>query len=253
MGNIIENGNYCVYIHTSPSGKMYVGQTSIKPEKRWRNGGAGYLSKKNGRYIQPVFAHAILKYGWDNFEHEIVASNLTKEEADNFEKLLIEKLNTKDSEYGYNLREGGSHGRHSEESRRKIGETQKGKTMSEESKKKISESLKGEKSPLYGTHPSEEARKNMSEAQKKRAREKGFSEEHRRKLSEAQRSMYKCNARKVLQYDLDGNLIKIWDSMGKAARELEISVQNIYNCCRGYSQKANGFIWKYYDDVEIIA
>ena len=35
MGNIIENGNYCVYVHTSPSGKMYVGQTG--KELRIRN------------------------------------------------------------------------------------------------------------------------------------------------------------------------------------------------------------------------
>lgn len=45
MGNIIENGNYCVYIHTSPSGKMYVGQTGLKPEQRWGKDGSRYLSK----------------------------------------------------------------------------------------------------------------------------------------------------------------------------------------------------------------
>ena len=174
MSNVIENGNYCVYIHTSPSGKKYVGQTGVEPEKRWRNGGKGYLAKKNGKYVQPIFAYAIIKYGWDNFEHEIIASNLTKEEADNFEKLLIEKLNTRDSERGYNLREGGSNGGLSEETKKKISEVQKGKAMSEDAKRRISESLKGEKSPLYGTHPSEETRKRMSEAQKKRVKEKGF-------------------------------------------------------------------------------
>ena len=56
--------------------------------------GSGYLIKKNDKYCQPAFASAILKYGWNNFEHEIVANNLTKEEADDFEKLLIKKLNT---------------------------------------------------------------------------------------------------------------------------------------------------------------
>lgn len=89
--------------------KKYVGQIGNNPVRRWGKDGKYYLKKnKNGEYTQRVFAYAILKYGWENFEHEIIASNLTKEEADNFEKLLIEKLNTMDSNYGYNLREGGS-------------------------------------------------------------------------------------------------------------------------------------------------
>ena len=121
MNDVIENGNYCVYVHTSPSGKRYVRQTKLKPERRWGKDGSYYLKKKdNGEYAQRFFAHAIIKYGWESFEHEIVASNLTKEEADNFEKLLIEKLNTMNHLYGYNLREGGSHGTLSEDSRKKI-------------------------------------------------------------------------------------------------------------------------------------
>ena len=30
--------NYCVYKHTSPSGKVYVGITKLKPKYRWNNG-----------------------------------------------------------------------------------------------------------------------------------------------------------------------------------------------------------------------
>lgn len=248
MGNIIENGNYYVYVHTSPSGKKYVGQTGVEPEKRWRNNGKGYLSKKNEKYVQPIFARAILKYGWDNFEHEVIASNLTKEEADNFEKLLIEKLNTTNSKYGYNIREGGSRGGLSEEAKRKISEAHKGKIFSEETRKKLSEAHKGEKSYLYGKHPSEETRRKIGDANKRRI----VSEETKKKLSEIQRSMYKSNARKIMQYDLDGNLIRIWDSMGQAARELAIGKGNIYNCCKEKCKTGCGFIWKYCDDMEMI-
>ena len=38
------------------------------------------------------FWNAIEKYGWDNFDHEIIASNLTLKEANQFETLLITKL-----------------------------------------------------------------------------------------------------------------------------------------------------------------
>ena len=50
--------------------KKYVGQTCQRPEKRWNNG-RGYIENI-------YFWRSIQKYGWDNFEHEVVASNLTK-------------------------------------------------------------------------------------------------------------------------------------------------------------------------------
>lgn len=215
MGNVIENGNYCVYIHTSPSGKMYVGQTGMKPERRWGKNGAYYLKKKDsGEYQQPFLAHAILKYGWDNFEHEIVVSNLTKEEANVFEKLFIKKLNTTNSQYGYNIREGGSHGKLSEESRKKISDALRGKTPSEETRMKMSESHKGRKL-------SEKAKKAFEEAR------------------------IRC---KVIQYSLQGELIKIWDSISEASRCLNIDASSIAKCCKDIYSKTGGFIWKYYED-----
>ncbi len=254
MGNVIENGNYCVYVHTSPSGKMYVGQTKMNPEHRWNNGN-GYLTQKNGSYLQPAFARAILKYGWDNFEHQIIANNLTKEEADNFEKLLINKLNTMDAKYGYNLREGGSNGGLSQETRRKISESTKGekshmygKHLSESTKKKISDSRKGVLS-------SEETRIKISAANKGENNHfygKHHTEESRKKMSESQKGLRMgknhVGARKVKQYDLQGNLLKIWDCMSDAGRELGISNHNIYNCCKDNRKTSGGFIWRYFDD-----
>jgi len=69
--------SWIVYEHISPSGKVYIGITCQKPEKRWKRG-AGYVRTDNH---QPLFANAILKYGWDNIEHKIVATGLTKKEA----------------------------------------------------------------------------------------------------------------------------------------------------------------------------
>ena len=87
---MIENGNYYVYIHTNKiNGKRYVGQSRQAPIKRWHINGTGYKPKKNN---VSRFWNAIEKYGWDNFEHEIIASNLTLKEANQFETLLITKL-----------------------------------------------------------------------------------------------------------------------------------------------------------------
>ena len=117
----IHNGKWTVYVHINKiNGKKYVGITSVKPKYRWGKG-SGY---KN----QPKFYNAIQKYGWNNFEHIIVASNLTQEEANNFEILLIEKLNS--INFGYNVSNGGKglSGFHlTQEQKNKISETHSGK------------------------------------------------------------------------------------------------------------------------------
>ena len=76
-------GSYCVYKHTSTSRKVYIGITKYKPTKRWRNG-KGY--NKNS-----YLCKAIQKYGWDAFNHEIVASLLSKEDAADMEIALFAK------------------------------------------------------------------------------------------------------------------------------------------------------------------
>lgn len=91
--------NWIVYYHQTPSGKFYIGITSNEVEKRWKNG-EGYIGC-------PAFYRAIKKYGWENINHEIIVSSLSKEEASNFEKLLISKLDTTNPKNGYNIKIGG--------------------------------------------------------------------------------------------------------------------------------------------------
>lgn len=93
-----QDNCYSVYIHTSPSHKYYVGITKLKPSQRWGKNGCGY--KMQGFY------NAIQKYGWNNFNHEIVAEHLTEAEACDMEIALIKALNS-DGENGYNNHCGG--------------------------------------------------------------------------------------------------------------------------------------------------
>ena len=97
---IIENGDYSVYFHINKvNGKIYVGITKNVKE-RWRGNGKNYWESCK-------FNNAIKKYGWSNFDHVVFASNLTRDEACNMERILIEKLNTRDDRYGYNMTPGG--------------------------------------------------------------------------------------------------------------------------------------------------
>lgn len=160
--------DYCVYVHVAPNNKHYVRQTGQKFWKRWNNGN-GY---KNGN--QRYFERAIKKYGWDNFEHVILKENLTKEEADYWEKYYINLWDTTNPEKGYNISSGGSHGGFipSQETREKMSKAKKGKKLSEEHKRHLSESQKGKpKGPnlkLKGHSVSEETRRKISEKTKRR-------------------------------------------------------------------------------------
>ena len=134
-----NESTYCIYKHTNKiNNKIYIGQTCQKPETRWRNG-EGY---KTNSY----FYAAIQKYGWDNFDHEILAKELNLDLANLLEVYYIKIYNSNDPNYGYNSQSGGNNYK-----------------MSEEHKNKISEALKGidhhgEKNSMYGKHHSEETK-----------------------------------------------------------------------------------------------
>lgn len=56
---------YIVYLHINKTNnKVYVGITSMAVNNRWREG-KGYIKCE-------IMNRAILKYGWNNFEHIIL-------------------------------------------------------------------------------------------------------------------------------------------------------------------------------------
>lgn len=98
--------NWTIYKHTSPTGKVYVGQTRKEnPNDRWQNG-EGYKSNVD-------FYHDICLYGWDAFTHEILESGITsQEQADKREVYWIKIY--KSFENGYNRTPGGHEGGYSQ-------------------------------------------------------------------------------------------------------------------------------------------
>ena len=73
--------NYSVYKHTFPNGKIYIGITGKPLAQRWKRG----KNYRNNIYM----TRAIEKYGWDNINHEVIESELTKPEAEAKERELI--------------------------------------------------------------------------------------------------------------------------------------------------------------------
>lgn len=139
-------GLFCVYKHTAPNGKVYIGITSKKPIYRWNNGKAYWQNKH--------FNRAINHYGWENFTHEVLLTGLTKEEACLKERELIAYYKSNKQEYGYNRSIGGEHPNEgadvSEETRFKHSLARKGKKMPPEYGEAISRGKKGRSNGLNG-------------------------------------------------------------------------------------------------------
>lgn len=99
--NEIKTRSFKLYAHINRINmKIYIGQTCRENVNvRWSNGN-GY--KRNSH-----FWNAIQKYGWDNFDHVILFEVNTPEEANLCEEYLINKYNTTNPNYGYNILSGG--------------------------------------------------------------------------------------------------------------------------------------------------
>lgn len=222
-----KSGNICaIYLLTNTvNGKIYVGQTWLPLHIRMGKDGSKY---KNSLYL----FSAIQKYGVDKFQYEILVECRDQESADSLEEHFINKYDSRNSQIGYNLKEGGSSGRHSDETRKKISETLKAQAtawsseelakrvasivgwwvgkergpQTEEKKKRTTIFMKGwhtnNQHPMLGKHHSEESLRKISEASKGHP----VSEEHRKSISEAHKMDVGREAA-ILQAYQDGKTI----------------------------------------------
>jgi len=122
---------FLIYKAISPNGKIYIGQTKNLTKRI-------YSHKNNNS----VFSNALKKYGIDNFEWQILNENLTKQQANMWERLWIFVEKSNNREFGYNMTEGGenppiNNKPLSEETKQKISMTLKGHRVSDETKLKM--------------------------------------------------------------------------------------------------------------------
>lgn len=223
------NNNYIVYMHTSPSNKKYIGITSQKPERRWRKNGIGY---KDHLY----FWRAIQKYGWDNFKHDILFIDLTKEEAEQKEVELIAYYNSNNVNFGYNMSIGGESG-------------SKGYKYSEEQRKRMSETRKGEKNGMYGRHHTKEAIEKDREAHLR----ENLSEDTIYKMSIAKKGKKRDRRAVEKQIETISNKVIcvetaiVYNGTKEAGRLNNLDSSSIAKVCRGERKTCGGFHWRYGD------
>ena len=221
---------YFVYCHTNKhNGKMYFGITCRKPEYRWKHG-KGYI--KN-----PYFNSAIKKYGWENFNHKIIASGITREEACKMEKELIKKYNTTNECYGYNLGSGGEHGaegsKRTEKQNRAKSEQMKIRMKQPETVEKIRKNRMGMKF-------SEEHIENLRKSHFGHIPpNKGMKMSERQKLILKEKKRDKMIKVKCL------NTGKIFESIKAASVYMNLQSGNISQVCSGKRKQTGGYAFCY--------
>ena len=193
---------YYVYVHLNPKTKevFYVGIG--KGNRAW--------NKWAGR--NQFWENYVNKYG---FEVELIAENLTRNQAGKIETKLITELG-----------------------RRQIDE---GGTL-------VNRSTGGDGGPTGYTHTEEFKQKLSSDRKGKCTRkERKLSKEAKSKISQKLKSRSVTWGKPVLQFDKHGNFIKEWNNMKDAERET--GAKNIFEVASGYKNQmyksSGGYVWKY--------
>lgn len=184
---------FYVYKYTcKQTGKVYIGQTCREtPAIRAGTNGDRYKSSRK-------FYSAIKKYGWNNFELEILEKDLTLEEADLKEKEYIKLYDSINN--GYNIFDGG----HNKTTSSETKELQRQGQLNKIKENRL----------LYGTSlkPSAiEKLSNMYKGKQFYLKENGATP----------------NAKSVYVYDKDYNFIIEYTSRLKAKNELNISYSKL--------------------------
>ena len=220
-------------IQNTINGKIYIGQ-SIDIELRFKS----HKNKlERGNHDNIHLQKSWRKYGKEKFEFDILCE-CEEEKLNETEEYYIFELMTYNSRIGYNKNYGGSSGRPTEETKKKLSEAGKGRQHTEETKKKMSEAKKGKSF-------SEEHRKKLSENNiwnnKKRC------EEARKKISEAFKGENNPNSKTIVQIDQNTNkIVNTYSGTHEAARQTGFSQGNINACCNNKYCRPGNNIYKGY-------
>lgn len=262
-----------IYKYTSPSGKVYIGQTLneerrrkefLNPQKTY---GGQKIQYARGKYKPENFDYCIL------FEKEYDDVSIATKELNELEISYIKEYDSVKN--GYNISIGGESIRavmQDEDCKRRMIESLKeynrthdnafkGHKHTEETKKILSKLAVGRKSGFSGKHWDEKHRKEHSEALKgKFTKEKNpfYGKKHSK---DTLNRIVETKSKNIAQIDVNTNkIIQIYKSLSQAAR----CVANIKDptiiskVCRGYiSPKtgkeyttAYGYKWKFVDSIE---
>lgn len=256
---------YTVYKYTSPSNKVYIGITGRTLVQR-----AGYSGERYDKC--PAFGRAIKKYGWENFTSELLAQNLTEEEAKRLEKYYIKLYDSTNPEKGYNISAGGdgfliydreeiinlwNQGLGVLEIINSVGcdKSIVQKTLNDYNIPKGERILRGRDTTEYDKLLQDvfklwDEGKSVGEIQTILNINDNTITHALNKLQidgkeRIKRSAGKYHQKKVYQFDKQGNFLNEYESVAEAERQTNIHHGNIVRVCKGERKSAGGFKWSY--------
>ncbi len=168
---------YVYLIRNLVNNKVYVGQTKNFNQRKY---GHRYAMKKG---VERPLYRAMRKYGFENFTFEVL-EECTDESINEREQHWVVQFDSFNPERGYNLTSGGNQDTNvSEETKRKLSESLRGKSKTDEHKRRISDSrmgwegLRGDRNPnhrrvIEGRPLDEKTRALLSACASKRVGEK---------------------------------------------------------------------------------
>jgi len=213
-----------IYKLTNPTGKVYIGESG-NIDKRWSSYACLDVKK------QPKLYDSLLNYGWENHQKEKLEFIDDPEIRKQREVQYIELYDSYNN--GLNSTKKNRGPSHlSIESRNKISKVHKGRK-----KPMTSEKLKGKSKPPRTKEHCDKISKAL----------KGYKQTEQHKLNKSKAMKGKSVTSKyVLQYDLQGNFIKEWNSAKSACLYYSDKDMNgVSACCLGKQKTAFGYIWKF--------
>lgn len=193
------------------NGKMYVGQTCRSLEER---------VGEHLRHSKTAISKALIKYGIENFECEVIDTAETMDELNDKEVYWISKLETL-APNGYNLCLGGGNTlgyKHKEESRKKMSLSKSGMFI-------------GENNPFYGKKHTEETKAKMRKA---------WTESRKEELREMVKNR---NTHTVKVRNVDTG--EVFNSVKSAGERYNIEPTHITRVCKGKRKTTGGYRWEY--------
>jgi group I intron endonuclease len=213
-----------IYKITNPKGKIYIGQ-SLDINIRWK-----YSYKNLTCKQQTKLFNSLKKYGPENHIFDTIEECLEEQLNEReiyWKKYYLNLFNNNWKQVLFHELYDSGGGPKSKETRKKIGDSNRGQKRSEETKKKMSQKA-------FGRVYSDESKQKMSQSKqgKKFAKDKKINMKGKR-------------CKPILQYDLEGNFIKEWSSFKDITTDLGFHNSGLCFCCRGIQNTAYGYKWKY--------
>lgn len=201
------------------TGEVYIGATTVSLQER--------INDHNNKAVKNYgykFQNAIRENGIENFTWEQMDTSQDPNELALKESYYISKFDSINN--GYNSNKGGGFKKliyqynltgELESTFQSLEEASKSSSISAES---ISHACVGDRKTSNGFYWSYTSTFDLKEDYRKK---------------------------KVIQYDLEGEILNDYDSIAEASKATEINKSSVAKCCRGERKKAGNFIWKFSD------